>query len=93
MHGGGVVFSYSHQTQDIYCSYQAGQLSNLHSLTTTNRKLAISICVWSFGENNSVMYCILLRGGLYMHSKLQSVTKVLYVVLCVYVFHRLDGLD
>ncbi len=39
----GVNFSYSHQTQYIYCSHQAGQLSNLHSLATTNRKPAIFV--------------------------------------------------
>ncbi len=36
--GGGGLLSYSHQTHYIYCSHQ---LSNLHSLATTNRKPAI----------------------------------------------------
>ncbi len=39
----GVSFSYSHQTQYIYYSNQAGQLSHFHSLATTNRKLAIFV--------------------------------------------------
>ncbi len=38
---GGVSFSYRHQTRYINCSNQAGQLTNLHSLATTNRKPAI----------------------------------------------------
>ena len=40
---GGVSFSYRHQTWYIYCSYQDGQLSNLQSSATTNRKSAILI--------------------------------------------------
>ncbi len=39
----GVNFSYSHQTQYIYCSHQAGQLSNLHSLAYDQQEAAIFV--------------------------------------------------
>ncbi len=71
--GGGVlVFSYSHQNHYIYCSHQAGQLSNLHSLATTNRKPAIFICLWSFGGKCCEVLHTAQRRIIYAHHTLSA---------------------
>ena len=46
-----------HQTRYIYCSYQVGQLSNLQSLATTNRKSAILIWISIFDSVWWVYVC------------------------------------
>ena len=51
---GGLSFNYRHQTQYINCSYQDGQLSNLQSSATTNRKSAILIFNVDFWKNIAV---------------------------------------
>ncbi len=58
---GGVSFSYRHQTRYINCSNQAGQLSHLHSLATTNRKPAIFFFNLIFEEYQAVNKIILLQ--------------------------------
>ncbi len=48
----GVSFSYSHQTQYIYCSNQAGQLSNLHSLE--HNKVLSSLTQHGVNQNQTI---------------------------------------
>ncbi len=90
----GVSSSYSHQTQYIYWSNQAGQLSNLHSLATINRKPAIFVLMSISGIIKLQINSYSSQKKLVVHTKLcQHDAKTLKMLNCERLVDSLNGVE
>ncbi len=90
----GVSFSYSHQTQYIYWSNQAGQLSNLHSLVTTIRKPAIFVLISISGIIKLQINSYSSQKKQVVHTKLcQHDAKTLKMLNCEMLVDSLNGVE